>query len=257
MQGFKGARLPLSITHEVSEKLKELSRREGVTLFMTMLAALDVLLRYYSKQDDLVVGTNVANRNRGETEGLIGFFVNMLLMRGDLSGNPGFVELLRRVREVCLGAYAHQDVPFEKVIEMLRPERDLSRQSLFQVKINVDADLIGALELKGLTLSLFELPDDIARYDMQLFVTDTKEKMVVSMVYNIELFDVPTATRMGRQFETLLQEIVLRPDARLNEFDEVLARADKKEQEMQEKNYKNSIQQRLRQMRQKAVVEAS
>ena len=132
-QSFRGARQPISLPQSLTAAVNELSRREGVTQFMTLLAAFQVLLYRYSGQEDIVVGSPIANRNRTETEGLIGFFVNTLVLRADLSGKPTFKELLQRVRNVCLQAYAHQDLPFEKLVEELRPERDLSRNPLFQV----------------------------------------------------------------------------------------------------------------------------
>ena len=132
-QSFRGARQSLLLPTTLQEQLKTLSQREGVTLFMTLLAAFQVLLARYSGQSDLAIGTPIANRTRAEVEGLIGFFVNTLVLRANLSGNPPFVEVLKRMREVALGAYAHQDVPFEKIVEDLQPERDLSRSPLFQV----------------------------------------------------------------------------------------------------------------------------
>ncbi len=133
VQTFSGSAFAFSIPIELANQLKQVSRQEGVTLFMTLLAAFQTLLGRYSGQDDVVVGTPIAGRTRRELEGMIGFFVNTLVMRADLSGDPTFVELLRRVREVCLGAYAHQEIPFEKLVEELQPPRDPSRNPLFQV----------------------------------------------------------------------------------------------------------------------------
>src|SRR6185369_13745106 len=127
----------VELSHSLSEGLRRLSRREGATLFMTLMAAFKALLMRYSGQEDIVVGTAIANRTRKEVEGLIGFFVNTLVMRTDLSGNPSFKELLKREREVALGAYAHQELPFEKLVEELNPERDLSRNPLFQVMLTL------------------------------------------------------------------------------------------------------------------------
>src|SRR5208337_926941 len=130
---FRGAHQSILLPKTVGDGLKALSRQEGVTLFMTLLAAFTILLHGYTNQDDLVVGTPTANRNRLEIEGLIGFFVNTLVLRTNLSDNPSFRDLLRRVREDYLGAYAHQDLPFERLVEELHPTRDLSRNPLFQV----------------------------------------------------------------------------------------------------------------------------
>ncbi len=146
------------LPRDLSESLKELSRREGVTLFMTALAAFQVLLQRHTGQDEIVVGSPIANRNRRELEELMGFFVNSVVLRGDLSGDPSFREHLRRVRETTLEAYAHQDLPFEKLVEELRPERDLTRNPLFQVMLAVQNAPLKALELPGLALEVVPGP---------------------------------------------------------------------------------------------------
>ena len=135
MQSYRGAQRSIHLAKDLLDRLRELSRSHGATLFMTLLAAFDVLLSRYSGQQDVVIGTPIAGRNRAEVEKLIGFFVNTLVMRADLSGDPSFGELLDRVRETAMGAYAHQDLPFEKLVEELRPDRDLSRNPLFQVML--------------------------------------------------------------------------------------------------------------------------
>src|ERR1019366_5941210 len=146
----------------LQEGFKALSRQEGATQFMTLLAAFNVFVYRYTSQDNLIVGTPVANRNRLETEGLIGFFVNALVLRTDLSGNPSFRELLRRVRQVCLGAYSHQDLPFDRLVEELHLKRDLSRNPLFQVMFALQNAPLRALELPGLTLSPVERDSETA-----------------------------------------------------------------------------------------------
>ena len=138
LQSYRGARLPLHIDAPLCHDLKDLSRRHGTTLFMTLAAAFALLLSRYSSQSDFAIGTPIANRNRKEIEGLIGFFVNLLVLRLDLSGRPSFQQLLQRVREVCLDAYAHQDLPFEKLVAELQPARDLSRHPLFQVAFGLE-----------------------------------------------------------------------------------------------------------------------
>src|SRR6202041_208132 len=130
--GFKGGVVPIALSLELSERLQRLGRREGATLYMVLLAAFQVLLSRWSGQKDIVVGSPIAGRTHRETEGLIGFFGNTLVMRTDLSGNPSFIELLEQVKQTTLGAYAHQDIPFEKLVEELHPVRDLSRQPIFQ-----------------------------------------------------------------------------------------------------------------------------
>src|SRR5262249_46796800 len=149
MQTYHGARLTRTLSKELTKGLKDLSRREGVTLFMTLLATLDILLSRHTGQDDIIVGSTIAGRNRPATDGLIGFSINALALRTDLSGNPTFLELLKRVREVCLDAYTHQDMPFERVVEEINPQRDLSRNPLFQVMFNMADTSERVLKLAG------------------------------------------------------------------------------------------------------------
>ncbi len=148
-QQFTGATGHLRLPPALTDALQRLSQREGATLFMTLLAAFQVLLARHSGQEDIAVGVPIAGRTREETEGLIGFFVNTLVMRTEVSGNPGFRDLLQRVREVCLGAYTHQDVPFEKLVEVLNPTRDLGRNPLFDVMLNLVEGPEEALQLDG------------------------------------------------------------------------------------------------------------
>ena len=168
---FEGARLPFSLPVELSRAIVALSRREGVTLFMTLLAAFQTLLYRYSGQEDIVVGSPIANRDRSEIEGLIGFFVNTLVLRTDLSptaaGPLNFRELLGRVREVCLGAYANQHLPFEKLVEELRPQRDLSRNPLFQVMFAVQNAPRAAMEMEGLAVTPMALDSGNVRFDLE------------------------------------------------------------------------------------------
>src|SRR6185369_458489 len=157
IQQFHGAKHVHQLPHTLTESLKQLSQESGVTLYMMLLAAFDVLLWRYTDQEDVVVGSPIANRTRAETEGLIGFFVNTLVMRTDSSGNPTFRDLLKRVKEVALGAYDHQDVPFEKLVEYLSPERDASRNPLFQVCLALQNATKSRLELSGLVLQPLDI----------------------------------------------------------------------------------------------------
>ena len=172
VQTYRGAHHPLQLSAELSAQLRELSRRHGSTLFMTLLAAFDLLLCRYAGQEQVLVGSPIANRNRSETEGLIGFFVNTLVLRGDVRGNPSFRELLRRVRETALGAYAHQDLPFEKLVEELQPERDMSRSPLFQVMFVLQNAPGEALELEGLSLSGVESAGETAKFELMLALAE-------------------------------------------------------------------------------------
>ncbi|MDZ8224986.1 amino acid adenylation domain-containing protein [Nostoc sp. ChiVER01] len=213
---YRGAKQFLELPHSLTQALETLSYQEDVTLFMTMLAAFQTLLYRYTQQEDIVVGSAIANRNRSELEGLIGFFVNSLVLRSDLSGNPTFQELLNRVREVTLGAYTHQDLPFEKLVEELHPERDLSRHPLFQVVFSLQNTPIEALELPGLKLSLFDFDSKIAKLDLEFHLWRDLETLKGEIVYSTDLFDQSTITRMLGHFQVLLESIVANPKQRIS-----------------------------------------
>ena len=195
------------------EALKALSQREGVTLFMTLLAAFQILLHRYTGQDDILVGSPIAGRTRTELEGLIGFFVNTLVLRTDLSGNPTFRELLGRVREVALGAYAHQDLPFEKLVEELQPERSLSHSPLFQVMFILQNAPRQTLALPGLTLRRLEVDSGTAKFDLTLSMTESADGLRAVWEYNTDLFEAATHRRLQGHFQTLLEGIVTDPRA--------------------------------------------
>jgi amino acid adenylation domain-containing protein/non-ribosomal peptide synthase protein (TIGR01720 family) len=218
VQTFRGATQFLALPEPLSQKLKTLSQRSGVTLFMTLLAAFQTLLYRYTGQEDICIGSPIANRNRSETEELIGFFVNTLVLRADMSENPTFQELLGRVREVTLGAYAHQDLPFEQLVEALQPERNLSHQPLFQVMFALQNAPMPALELPNLTLSSLEIESGTAKFDLTLSMEDTEQGLVGSLEYNTDLFHGTTISRMLGHFQTLLEGIVAEPDQRLSDL---------------------------------------
>jgi amino acid adenylation domain-containing protein len=215
-QSSRGKTLPLTLDTSLSEALKELSRREGATLFMTLLAAFQALLSRHTGQEDLVVGTPVAGRQLLETEGLIGFFVNTLALRTDLSGDPTFRELLARVRETALGAYAHQDVPFERLVEELQPERDLSRAPLFQVMFGLQNTPRETLELPGLRLSAAAPENETAKFDLTLLMHETPRGLASSLNYAADLFNEERAARLVSHFENLLGGIAADPGRRLS-----------------------------------------
>ena len=220
---FKGARRFLLLPRSLAEELKALSQREGVTLFMTLLGAFQLLLHRYSRQNDIVVGSPIANRNRTEIEGMIGLFVNTLVLRTDLSGNPSFRDLLRRVREVATGAYAHQEIPFEKLVEELVPERRLSHTPLFQVMFVFQStqrqERTGhrrTASLSGGRLS--QVDTGIAKFDLTLSIVETERGLEATFKYSADLFEPATVSRMLGHFETLLWGIVAEPDRRLSEL---------------------------------------
>jgi amino acid adenylation domain-containing protein len=214
-QGFGKRREAVPLPAELAGAVAELSRREGATPFMTLLAAFKTLLHRYTGQDDIVVGTPVAGRTRAETEGLIGFFVNTLVLRTRLSGDGAFAELLGRVREVCLEAFAHQEVPFDKLIETLRPARDLSHAPLIQVIFSLlgthGAAGVRGPEAAGLTLSDFATSNDLTQFDLNLVIHDTPRGQLAVFEYNPDLFEAETVRRIARHFRALLGDIVADP----------------------------------------------
>ena len=218
IQTFRGATYSFELSKELSASLNKLSQQQGSTLFMTLLAGFQILLCRYTGQNDIVVGSPIANRNRTEIEGLIGCFVNTLALRTNLAGNPSFEELLKRMREVALGAYAHQDLPFELLVEKLQPERDLSHTPLFQVMFVLQNAPIPTLELPGLTLTPLESDSDSAKFDLTLNMTETEEGLVGSLEYNTDLFEESSIQRMAGHLQTLLGGIVANPQQPLSEL---------------------------------------
>jgi amino acid adenylation domain-containing protein len=211
-----GAWLPIRISASLTHALEELSRREGVTLFMTLLAAFQTLLHRYTGGTDIVVGSPIAGRTRRETELLIGFFANTLVLRGDLSGDPTFREMLTRVREVATGAYAHEDVPFEKLVEAINPARDLTRHPIFQVMFALQNTRLETPSLPGLQAELMDVDPGTAMFDLNLFLERADEGLKGLLEYNTDLFARATMVRMAGHFETLLGGIVQHPDERLS-----------------------------------------
>lgn len=215
VQGYRGASLTHLIDLELTERLSALARREGVTPYMFLLAVFKTLLARYTRQDDIVVGTPVANRNRTELEPLIGFFVNTLVLRTDLSGDPTFRDLLSRVREVTLGAFAHQDVPFEKLVEELQPERDTSRTPLFQVMFSLQNAPVPPLKMGDIEISLLDDDTEVSLFDLSFDVMERADGLLCTLEYNTDLFDTATASRMLKHFMVLLETAVADPSASL------------------------------------------
>ncbi|NJR61408.1 MAG: amino acid adenylation domain-containing protein [Cyanobacteria bacterium CRU_2_1] len=228
IQTYRGATYPIHYSSALTQALEALSQQEGVSLFMTLLAAFQTLLYRYTGQEDIAIGSPVANRHRSELEGLIGFFVNSLVLRTDLSGNPTVRELLGRVREVALEAYMHQDLPFEKLVEELDPERDLSRNPLFQVAFALQNAPMQPLALPGITLEPTQLESATTRFDLEIHLWEpahglrslwqSQEGLSGFVSYSTDLFDRPTMSRLVGHFQTLLEGIVANPDARLSDL---------------------------------------
>jgi hypothetical protein len=226
VQSFRGSSKSFTLDEKLSRALKELSRGEGATLFMTLLAGFQILLSRYSGQTDVVVGTPIAGRDRVETEGLIGFFINTLALRADLSGNPSFREFLQRVRDVCLGAYAHQEVPFEKGVEELQPERSLSHSPVFQVYFGLQSAPQIKLELEGLSFKPIELERGTAQYDLVFNITDDGQTLIGIVDYNTDLYETATIKRLILHYQALLRSVTERPPLNLREIGELLAEWD-------------------------------
>ncbi|WP_279432879.1 condensation domain-containing protein, partial [Nostoc sp. 106C] len=212
VQTYQGAGQSFTLSPELSQALQKLSRQEGATLFMTLLAAFQTLLYRYSRQEDILVGCAIASRNHQEIEGLIGFFVNTLVMRTDMSGNPSFLQLLQRVRQVASSAYAHQDLPFEKLVEQLQIERSLSYHPLFQVMFILQNTPTQDLELPGLSVVAQEIDNDKAAFDLTLEMLETPTGIKGKIQYNTDLFDAATISRMIEHLQTLLAGIVAQPE---------------------------------------------
>ena len=208
VQTYRGARLTRTLSEELTKGLKDLSRREGVTLFMTLLASLNILLSRHTGQEDIIVGSTIAGRNRPETDGLIGFFINALALRTDLSGNPTFLEALKRVREVCLDAYTHQDLPFERVVEEINPDRDLTRNPLFQVMFNMADTYERVLHLAGCHTAKLSHSVPEAKFDITLYAPEKDGRIELAIVYNKDLFSEARIAIMLDQLSSLLSQIV-------------------------------------------------
>lgn len=215
VQTYRGAREELQLEWELSDKLKQLSQKEGVTLAMTMLAAFKTLLYRHSLQEDIIVGTPLAGRNQVEVEGLIGFFISTLVLRADLSGNPSFSQLLKRIRSCTLEAYAHQEMPFEKLVEELQPERDMSRSPIFQVWFNMQNLGEDKLELSGLTVESLSREEVQSKFDLTLYVKELKEGIKCEFVYNADLFARERIAQMAEQLQYLLMQVADNPEAKI------------------------------------------
>ena len=217
-QTFAGAVHELALPPALADALRTLSRDEGATLFMTLLAAFQTLLHRYSGQTDLVVGTPIAGRTRAELEPLIGFFVNMLVLRTNAADDPSFRALLRQVRQVAIDAFAHQDVPFEKLVEALHPPRDPSRNPLFQVIFALQNAPRWAQTLPDLTVTTVDPPKRTTRFDLEVHVHERDGGLRALLIYNTALFTADTIGRVATHFHTLLEAIVRNPDQTLSQL---------------------------------------
>jgi non-ribosomal peptide synthetase component F len=220
---------------------------------MTLLAAFKTLLYSYSRQEDILVGSPTAYRNWAQLEGLIGLFVNTLVLRSDLSGNPSFQELLARVRQVTLEAYTHQDLPFDKLVDELQLERNLSHNPLFQVWFVLQNTPMPPLELPNLTLDVLESHTGTSRHELKLTLTETSEGLEGSFEYRIDLFDAATIDKMASHFQILLNQIATHPDIKLSDLAEILAETDRQQQLIQEKELEIASRQKFNLTKRKSI----
>ncbi|MEP6933907.1 MAG: amino acid adenylation domain-containing protein, partial [Nitrospirota bacterium] len=250
---YRGGRHAFLVPKEVADALRTLSRRQGATVFMTLLSAFNVLLSRATGQTDILVGTDVANRNRHETEHLIGFFVNLLPLRTDVSGNPSFIEVLKRVREVALGAYAHQDLPFEKIVEALKLSRDLSRNPLVQVLFVLQNVPPPSLQLPDLNVESLEFEHEVSRFDLGLFMEETEDGLSGLWKFSRDLFEPETIAGMARNFVTLLGKIVAAPERGIDQLD-MLSVEEKEARVMETKQREEGKLQRFKSIKPKTVA---
>lgn len=217
-QTYEGGFEPVVISKELTEKLKALCSSEGTSLFMVILAAFQTLLYRYSGQEDIFTGTVVANRNRREIENVVGFFMNTLVMRTNFEGNPKFRDLLKRVKEMTLNAYSYQELPFDKMLEELKPERDISRTPLFQVMFILHNTRQVELEMPGVKMEPIDVESGLAPFDLRLQLTEGEDGIKGGFDYCKALFDADTVKRMAGHLKSILEAICLNPEEKVSKI---------------------------------------
>ncbi|RCJ27418.1 non-ribosomal peptide synthetase [Nostoc sp. ATCC 43529] len=215
---FAGAKQYFTFSADLTNALKQLSQREDATLFMSLLAAFNILLYRYTDQEDILIGSPIANRNRAELEGMLGLFVNTLVLRNNLSGNPTFQEFLHRVRQVTLDAYAHQDLPFEMIVEELQPERDLNRNPLYEVMFVLQNTPTNVQEVSGLTLRTLDFDSGTSQLDIFLSMFESQDGLTGCLEYNTDIFDATTISKFINNYQNLLENIIANPQQRICEL---------------------------------------
>ncbi|MCA1568706.1 MAG: condensation domain-containing protein, partial [Acidobacteria bacterium] len=250
---FTGGRHSLSFTEELTASLRALSRQEGSTIFMSLLAAYHILLHHYSGKDDILVGTDVANRNRFEVEQLIGFFVNQLVLRGKVSGDASYREMLAQVRDVTLGAYAHQDLPFDRLVDSLGIERRLRYSPLFQVKLVFQNTPMPSLQLHGLEAGSMGINSGMSRFDLQLTMWDEDGKLRGWFEYNADLFAAATIKGLADDMTMIVQAVATQPDILIGEIDRQLDALQRQREAARKEESKDALSQKYKTVRRKAI----
>lgn len=262
-QSYQGKHQSIVLSAQLSDELRKLSRKQGVTLFMTLEAAFMALLYDACRETDMVIGSAVAHRNRSELEAIIGFLVNMLVMRVDLSGDPGFDELLKRVRTVTIGAWSHQDLPLTHILREVQPDRDLGKNPLFQVQFSLltpdrnpavygyglAMGEVEQVELDGLQMSPVQIAFDNARYDIAVFLWDMPGAIQGTLEYSRDLYEPETIARLVKRYETVLRAVVKQPTISLSALLAQLAEGDRETRAAAENTYKSSVKSKLKSLR--------
>jgi acyl carrier protein len=254
---FRGEQQSFAFGLSLSKALKELGREEDSTLFMTLLAVFQSVLRHYTGQDDIVVGTDVANRTHAATESMIGFFANQLVLRSNLAGNPRFREILRRVRQVTLGAYENQELPFDKLVEAINPPRNPRGTPLFQVKFVLQNAPMPVLEVAGLRLSPLNVEHGTAKFDLLFNLEETEQGISGTLEYSTDIYDGAAAAQLIQDFESLAQHVVEQPDSSLDELSAFLAEQRRQRSLMKRQMRKTLQQEKLLNVRRKGRIRGS
>jgi non-ribosomal peptide synthetase component F len=257
VRSFHGARRSFVISKEIGEKLKTIARSERATLFMTLLTAFQSFLSCLANETDIVVGSPIAGRNRPETEALIGYFVNTLVLRADLSGDPSFRESLRSTRETALGAFANQDLPFEKLVEDLNPTRTAAYNPLFQVWFVMQQPFAGRQELTGLAMQYLDSGTALTRHDLQLSMWESDHSLEAAFTYSTALFDAETIDRIAEQFRVLLMTVVEQPEIRLSDLSAAVHEASRAYRSQAMAGLEETSRLKLKSAKRKVVVDVA
>jgi acyl carrier protein len=250
---FNGARHSFSFSESLTQSLKALSRQEGSTLFMTLLSAYQILLHHETGQSDITVGTDVANRNRFEVEPLIGFFINQLALRASVAPAASYKEMLGHVRDVTLGAYAHQDLPFDRLVDGLKVERTTRYSPLFQVKLVFQNAPLPPLQLPGLSVSSMGINSGMSRFDLQLTLWEETGILRGWFEYNSDLFDAATIEHLGEDLTTITERVIAQPNILIRELDLILDEAQGQRESIKKEESKDALAQKYKTVRRKAI----